>query len=363
MRFPAARGVLLVLVFTVLPAAAAAQTFEEQVLEIVNQQRWDNGQLPPLKGCALLDVSSEAHSDTMATDDFMAHCNPDSKSLPWDRMNSAGYFYNYAAENIAAGYSSPAAVMSGWMGSSGHRANILNVSLREIGIGYVYQSGDLATVRLDANGDCVPDGTGGPYRHYWTQNFGTRNSVYPVVIEREAYLTTSRAVNLYVYGSGWAQEMRFRNESDAWSDWVPFTADAVWTLSTGNGTKRVAAEIRNGVTVYAAEDDIALDGPVTAVAGPGDPFGLLLSYAVPNPFRSATRIAYVLPAEAPVRLTVYDIVGRRVAVLVDRNETAGGHEAMWDGRTDGGSRSAPGIYFLRLQAGFETRTTKVLLER
>ena len=363
MRYPATLGAFLLLALLALSATALAQTFEEQVAEIVNQQRWDNGQLPPLKLCDLLQVSAEAHSDTMAVDDFMAHCNPDSRTLPWDRMHAAGYFYNYAAENIAAGYSTPAAVMSAWMGSSGHRANILNANLREIGIGYMYQSGDLGNVRLDQNGDCVPDNTGGPYRHYWTQNFGARNTVYPVVIEREAYLTTTRDVDLYVYGTGWAQEMRFRNENDAWSDWTAFSANPAWTLSAGNGTKRVTAEIRNGAVVYSAEDAILLDGPVTAVPGPGDPSGLLLSYAMPNPFSSATRVAYVLPAEAPVHLAVYDIAGRRVAVLIDRVQPAGGHEAVWNGRGDGGAGSAPGIYFLRMIAGPETRTVKVLLER
>ncbi len=363
MRVTASRGFIFALLIVAVPAAASAQTFEEQVAEMVNQERWNNGQLPPLKVCNELTVCAEAHSDTMAVDDFMMHCNPDSKTLPWDRMHNAGYFYNWAAENIAAGYSTPAAVMAGWMASSGHRANILNTNLREIGIGHVYESGDLADVRLDSNGDCVPDYTSGPYRHYWTQNFGTRSTVYPVVIDREAYLTDSRTVDLYVYGTGWAQEMRFRNEDGAWSDWATFSANTVWTLSQGNGTKRVSAEIRSGAVVYSAEDTIVLDGPVTAVPGPTDAASLLLSYAMPNPFRSSTRVAYVLPAEAPVQLAVYDIAGRRVALLVDGMQPEGGHEAVWDGRGDDGTRAAPGIYFLRLVAGAETRTVKALLTR
>ena len=57
-------------------------------------------------------------------------------------------------ENIAAGYASPEAVMSGWMNSSGHRANILNCNFTEIGVGYAYAANDPGTIQ---------------YRHYWTQ--------------------------------------------------------------------------------------------------------------------------------------------------------------------------------------------------
>ncbi|TPW11670.1 MAG: allergen V5/Tpx-1 family protein, partial [bacterium] len=150
--------------------------------------------------------------------------------------------------------------MTGWMNSSGHRANLLSLSYREIGIGYYMQSGDQSNVRSDSNGDCAADGgLGGPYTRYWTQNFGRKNAIYPVVINREAFQITNSTVSLYVYGTGWAQEMRFRNEAGDWSAWVPFAADYPWVLSAGNGTKTINAEIRNGGTVYAQNDQILLN--------------------------------------------------------------------------------------------------------
>ena len=166
----------------------------------------------------------------MAARDFHAHCDPDTKTLPWDRIHAAGYMYNSAGENIAAGYTTPSAVMTAWMGSSGHRANILSTTFREIGVGYVYQSGDASNVRLDANGDCTPDSYNGPYGHYWTQNFGRRNFVYPVVINREAYESTSRDVSLYIYGDGFAVDMRIRNDAGTWTDWMPYATNTSWTL-------------------------------------------------------------------------------------------------------------------------------------
>jgi uncharacterized protein YkwD len=87
----------------------------------------------------------------MAARNFFDHNNPDGKS-PFDRMTAAGYRYRMAAENIAAGYATPQAVVDGWMNSPGHRANILNCGLTQIGVGYA---------------------TGGSYRTYWTEDFAT----------------------------------------------------------------------------------------------------------------------------------------------------------------------------------------------
>jgi hypothetical protein len=77
-----------------------------------------------------------------------------------------------------------------------------------------------------------------------------------VVIDREAYSTETREVELYLYGSGWATEMRLRNENGAWTAWSAFASDVTWQLSEGAGTKQVFAEIRYGGTVRSASDTI-----------------------------------------------------------------------------------------------------------
>jgi len=247
-----------------LPPLERAKTYEDEVVEIVNQERWSNGQLPPLARCALLDTSSETHSSNMAVRDFLAHCDLDTGTEFWERIIAAGYSFNAAAENIAAGQSTAAQVMTAWMNSEGHRANILDLDFREIGVGWVYQSGDQANVRLDQeppqDPDCIADDISGPFGHYWTQNFGRRDIVYPVIIDREAYETATRAVDLYLYGTGWAQEMRIKNDTGSWSSWQTFQSDVAWQLSTGDGTKQVFVEIRNGSTVRAASDTIECSG-------------------------------------------------------------------------------------------------------
>jgi uncharacterized protein YkwD len=240
-------------------AAADGPSYIERVVEIVNQERWANGQYPPLKQVNLLDSAAGTHSENMALRNFFAHCDLDTGASPWDRMAAAGYSgYSSAGENIAAGYGSPESAMSAWMNSSGHRSNILSTGYRELGVGYYYQNGDQGNIRMDT-GSCTPGSPSyGPYYHYWTQNFGRRSSVYPVVINREAYETTSRSVMIYMYGSGWAEEMRFCNANSTWSPWESYNPDVPWTLSAGNGRKSVLAEIRSGTTVISSYDSIYL---------------------------------------------------------------------------------------------------------
>ncbi len=249
------------------PLVFANSEYAQQVVELVNQERWNNGGLPPLKRNALLDQSAHTHSSNMAERDFFSHCDLDTKTSPFDRIGAAGYSYWAAAENIAAGYGSPAEVMDGWMSSSGHRRNILSTNYREIGIGYVYQQTDQRNIRGDSNGDCSADyADRGPYYRYWTQNFGG-SSDYPLVIDRENDETASLDVDLYVYGEGFAKEMRFRNEDGAWSAWEPYTSDAFWTLSEGAGVKTVSSQVRNGPTVYTATDTILLVQGCSAAEG------------------------------------------------------------------------------------------------
>jgi uncharacterized protein YkwD len=255
------RRLLFATAVLLLPAAASAQSLAEQVLELVNDARWDNGQLPPLKGHAQLDTAATGHSTNMAVRDFFMHCDPDTGKGHGTRMTDAGYAWNSAGENIGAGYSSAAAAMNGWMASSGHRANILSASYHEIGVGYFFESSDSAPKRTASMGGCTPDGSStGNFRHYWTQNFGRRSGNYPLVIAREAFQTSTCNIDLYVYGSGFATQMRFSNDGTNWSAWQAYAADVTWPLSGNAGaTATVRAQIRNGAgTVREASDSIRL---------------------------------------------------------------------------------------------------------
>jgi ELWxxDGT repeat protein len=81
-----------------------------------------------------------------------------------------------------------------------------------------------------------------------------------------------------------------------------------------------------------------------------------LSQNYPNPFNPATTIKYELPRTSQVNLTVYDILGREVSVLVNERRDTGVHEVKFDG-----SALASGVYFYRIQAGTFVATKKLLL--
>jgi hypothetical protein len=85
-----------------------------------------------------------------------------------------------------------------------------------------------------------------------------------------------------------------------------------------------------------------------------DKFELSANY--PNPFNPSTTIGFDLPEAAKVRLAVYDMLGREVALLADEERPAGQHSVRFDA-----GRLSSGMYIYRLQAGSFTQTKKLML--
>lgn len=120
---------------TETPVSDGVLDFEREVVTLVNAERAANG-LAPLTLSADLCAKARVKSEDMAQNNYFSHTSPTYGS-PFDMMKSFGITYRSAGENIAAGYASPAAVVSAWMNSAGHRANILSASFTTIGVGYV----------------------------------------------------------------------------------------------------------------------------------------------------------------------------------------------------------------------------------
>jgi hypothetical protein len=85
--------------------------------------------------------------------------------------------------------------------------------------------------------------------------------------------------------------------------------------------------------------------------------------AAPNPFYSGGTIRYDLPVATRVRLSIYDVSGRRLSTLVDGEEAAGRHIVTWNGLDDGGDKVSSGVYFYRLEAGSFQETRRFVLIR
>ena len=106
-------------------------------------------------------------------------------------------------------------------------------------------------------------------------------------------------------------------------------------------------------------DDLSLSGTAAGVAEQtAQPLAYALSQNFPNPFNPSTLIGYQLPSAGPVRLTVYDILGREVATLVDGIQQPGPHEARFDA---GGLSS--GVYLYRLQTAGFVQQKKMILQK
>ena len=103
--------------------------------------------------------------------------------------------------------------------------------------------------------------------------------------------------------------------------------------------------------------------PLAVAAEPGaaPPGRATLYPTYPNPAAAGTTLSYTLEQPAHVTLTVYDLLGREVARLVDAARPAGESTLAWDGRSASGHRLGAGVYVVRLHVGGETRSRKVLL--
>ncbi|MDB5044188.1 MAG: hypothetical protein JWQ08_238 [Deinococcus sp.] len=147
-----------------LPAQSAPSapsgTFAGRVLTLTNAARAQartcgSTSFPaaaPVAANAQLAQSAQGHAADMAARNYFSHTSQDGRTMA-QRITATGYVWRTIGENIAAGQTTPEAVVSGWLKSEGHCRNIMNASFTELGVGYA---------------------AGGSYGHYWVQDFGRR---------------------------------------------------------------------------------------------------------------------------------------------------------------------------------------------
>jgi hypothetical protein len=127
--------------------------------------------------------------------------------------------------------------------------------------------------------------------------------------------------------------------------------------------KTIADEINNGCLLGAGvipltTDDIAYSPPVGDTDLP-PPFALDGAY--PNPFNPQTTVVFSLPSAMDVKLAIFDARGRLVQTLVDETRPSGHHSVTWHGKNSNGLPVSSGVYFVRLQAGHNSATRKIVL--
>ncbi len=127
---------------------------------------------------------------------------------------------------------------------------------------------------------------------------------------------------------------------------------AVWQDNRSTGKEEIV-----NVYAQAVNDGTNNVGEKSAVS----PERWELNAAYPNPFNPTTQISFRVGTTGHVELAVYDVLGRQVARLVNRQLNAGHHHVQWDGRSEGGLSVSSGIYFYRLQSGDVNLTRKMML--
>ena len=134
------------------PPATTSSSVANEIVRYTNQQRVNSGRTPLVASARLMEAA-RLHAQQMAQFSVMAH-TIEYAQYPTlqSRLEAVGYQYANAAENVAWNSPSPQKAVDGWMTSSGHRANILNPSLTEMG----------AAMAKNSKGE-----------PYWIQVFGT----------------------------------------------------------------------------------------------------------------------------------------------------------------------------------------------
>jgi hypothetical protein len=148
----------------------------------------------------------------------------------------------------------------------------------------------------------------------------------------------------------------------------PYTESVSGTPAVSNGTATITVSENTPKVLYYQSSkneyvgwrmDIIDNNIVTSVPENNVTHfkGYSLSVAYPNPFNSSTCIQYTIPKASTVRITVYDIRGKQVAILVDEKKEAGSYQVEWN------PQLPSGVYSYRIQAGEFRDSKKMLLLR
>ncbi len=217
------------------PSALSADMYW-RVAEL-NQIRVAQG-LPPVKLNPELSRAAETQAHEILQ---MGRCSHLDR---WGRRADAramevGYHYFRLGENLAAGQRNWQRALTAWLHSPSHRANMLRPDYREVGVGMAV----------------MPNSR---YHYAWAQVFGTRPSVYPVIINLDAPYTDSPLVQIYVHGAGFAERMRLSHDGVNWTDWVAPQEWVEWHLPNQAGLHTVYVQLRIRGRGYESHDSIEL---------------------------------------------------------------------------------------------------------
>jgi hypothetical protein len=140
------------------------------------------------------------------------------------------------------------------------------------------------------------------------------------------------------------------------------SGDATVTFDPGSATDVTVTVTAKNCVPYGSS--VGVEGGGTGIDDGAEPARITaLHQNYPNPFNPATSLAFSLAGREHVTISVYDVTGRRVAVLLNEDIEPGTSSVRWDGRDDAGVEVASGTYFVRMAVGSELFEKKMTLLR
>lgn len=229
---------------------------------------------------------------------------------------------------------------------------------------YTYDGSDRLTQKLGER-----FGASGPWTNWNKVEYGYDGSSTNEILEEHFDWDTAGET----WSALWADTSRYsgNNRIELVSYWFPSVFNPFGTLSrtlfSYDGQDDLIEEImqfgsfgswsNSGRTIYIYIEAGVFDND----GAPGVPAAFSIGQNYPNPFNLSTLIPYTLDRDSQVRIAVSNILGQTVKTLVDSYQSAGRHQAAWDGRDQNGREVASGIYFFRVQVDESSMVKKMVL--
>lgn len=151
---------------------------------------------------------------------------------------------------------------------------------------------------------------------------------------------------------------------------IAYTLQDMYYDDQGKGTYAGMPYMSNGISITSLKDakqtvdqllgEIFAKSDISTIDNAPVPAKLdVMNY--PNPFNPSTTIAFSLPEEGSVRMTIYNIRGQRVRELINGRLTRGFHKVVWDGKDNGNRNVSSGLYFVRIETGKTSTVRKIMM--
>ena len=187
---------------------------------------------------------------------------------------------------------------------------------------------------------------------WYTYNAVGGDSMYGYVL----MMKSGGGIGVSVFGNKTtrASYTQFSTTINYFTGGVPDSCE-IWFAIAGTSANGDTIHVGSSFTI----DDLSLSGTAAGIEDlPSHPLTYSLGQNFPNPFNPSTMIQYQLASAGPVKLTVYDILGRQVATLVDGLQTQGTHEVRFDA-----GALASGVYVYRIQTPGYVQQKKMVLQK